>query len=80
MQRISFALGIIQAMDMPGFVSIWCAPSSYNTKTADDDYTIAGIKLTGPLPDKEADEFLSQLKNILEASNIEVEIEETIDD
>jgi hypothetical protein len=58
--------------------SVWAAVEPFDP--AKDDYTERGTKVVGPLPGKEADLVLENLKKTLEAAGVPVAVEYAADD
>ena len=75
--RLKLRFRLARAVPVVGFASVWIADASSGD---DDDYEQCGMKLIGPVPEEEAEAFISQLHRILGATGVEVTREVVADD
>ena len=75
--RLKLRFRLARAVPVVGFASVWIADANSGD---DDDYEQCGMKLIGPVPEEEAEAFISQLQRILGATGVEVTREVVADD
>jgi hypothetical protein len=76
--RLLLWFGLIEVAPCRGYASIWTAIEPYDPHK--DDYTQHGMKIIGPLPDEQAEGALTNLKRMLDAAGVTVEVEIVADD
>jgi hypothetical protein len=75
--RLRLSLGLTKSAPCRGYASVW---ASNRRLGPDEDYTEAARKILGPVPWREAERAIEQLKAVLTAAGLAVAVETVADD